>query len=619
MSFPNRNTSELQQFPQEDESLLEKQFLVNGNPVNAFVPQASSSSELTMDDIIVRSELCDPDPNVQTENVLQAFNKNRETIMEQSVAFGTRIKRDEFRLVHRNNRPELVGFTRTPLRKKIYFTGTTEDICISKQTDLLIGAHGSYVLNVSKGYMVTAFYGLSIPIIYGEGVHVIHNNTFKLPKNSLCPLNTQYVKHGTYHILRVPKGKLAKIWLGNEPYLLESRSEPYIFNSPLFKLEPKSNDEILEDAFSEVIIHGSIKRLVPKTGKVAITYNNGNLMTFSSSEDGRPILITDENHIFDGFLTTNTQTIVFPCERTKEERRKERPNDHDYIEYESLRTRDGLPIGIKLLVVFSIEDPAKTLSMLNKDQIEPHIENIVVADMSMVIQRCNSTDFQNTDMTRTMPHMRDTMINTTVANNENAPPSYNVDFIRYLQDSVKNKLTADFKEYGIDLVRVNIETPKILDKAIAAKMSEFSLLTASANSRESTIEQTFNIAKKEAEQLATQNEIKQDQENQNKINSARAELEAAKLKAEAKTVTAEAEATAARAVEEARAKLFVTYPKLFEYEMAKLQSAATRSIKTTVVSPEIAKGMLTFGNSYPFGNDFLGTPKSLGKHEEGDE
>ena len=269
-------------------------------------------------------------------------------------------------------------------------------------------------------------------------------------------------------------------------------------------------------------------------------------------------------------------------------------------------------------------------TLMTKSKIESHIENIVVADMSMVIQRCSSSDFQNTDMTRTMPHMRDKIINTTLANNESGPPPYNAEFIRFLQDSVKNKLSEDFKDYGIDLVRVNIETPKILDKAIANKMAEFSLMTSSANAKVSTIEQTYNIAKKQAEQdaiqneikqnqenqnrinaakasleaakqEANQNEVKQNQENQNKINAAKAELEAAKLKAEAKKITATADSLAATAIDEARAKLFETYPKLFEYEMAKLQSIATGNIKTTVISPEIAQSLLTFGNKYPFG------------------
>ena len=42
---------------------------------------------------------------------------DKPSIMTQSIPFGTRIGRDQFRLVHRNNSPELVMFTELPLRK----------------------------------------------------------------------------------------------------------------------------------------------------------------------------------------------------------------------------------------------------------------------------------------------------------------------------------------------------------------------------------------------------------------------------------------------------------------------------------------------------------------------
>lgn len=215
-------------------------------------------NELTVDDIVISSTLQDSDPNEQIQKILYAFNGKNESIMEESVTFGTRIKRDEFRLVHRNNTPELVGFTRVPLRKKIYVYGTTEDIGIYKTNDLLIGAHGVYLVNVPVGCVAKAFYGNNKPILLGEGPHVIHNATFSLDKNCVLSLNNELISHKLLHILRVPKAKIAKIWLGNEPYLLESRNEPYIFNTPYFTIVRKSDKELFFDASSEVIIHGSM-------------------------------------------------------------------------------------------------------------------------------------------------------------------------------------------------------------------------------------------------------------------------------------------------------------------------------------------------------------------------
>ena len=110
------------------------------------------------------------------------------------------------------------------------------------------------------------------------------------------------------------------------------------------------------------------------------------------------------------------------------------------------------------------------------------------------------------------------------------------------------------------------------------------------------IEQKYKIAKKEAEQLAIQIEIKQKQENENIINAARAQLEAAKLIAEAKLIKADAEAKAERKIFETKAKLYRKYSHLFQYEMAKLDAEKLSGVKTTVISPEVAKNIFGFGS-----------------------
>jgi regulator of protease activity HflC (stomatin/prohibitin superfamily) len=591
----------------ETEPLLVADKLVADNafrPVNVdnLKQRNQVSTELTIDDVVIRSTLQHSDPNVQIRNILHAFNGNNPSIMEESIMFGTRIKRDEFRLVHRNNTPELVGFTETPLRKKIYSYGTTEDISVHKTNDLIVGAHGVYLVNVPVGCIAKAFYGNNQPILLAEGPHVIHNATFRLDKDAVYSLNSEWISHKPVHILRVPKAKIAKVWLGNEPHLLESRNEPYIFNTPYFSVVRKSDKELFFDASSEVLIHGSIKRLMPKVGTVAVTYLNGNLRIYAPNANNEPILITNPTHVFDSFLSTNIQTMVFPSDETKEIRKKERPNDADYINYECLITRDSLRIGVKLLLVFRIADPNLTLSLLNKDQIKSHIENVVVADLIASIQRLSSAEFLCTDITKPMPNLRDNMVNSAITNNEAGNAANDPNFIRLLSDSVKNKLASDFNTYGIELLKVNLETPKVLDQNISAKMAEYSLLVSETNSKEAVIDKKNNIARKEAQILAAQNDIKQSQENNAKINAAKASLEAARMAAEATMVTANAEAAAATAVAEAKAKLFEAYPKLFEYEMAKLQATAMANIKSTVISPEVAKGLVTFGSTYPFGN-----------------
>jgi hypothetical protein len=166
-----------------------------------------------------------------------------------------------------------------------------------------------------------------------------------------------YISHGVLHILRVPSGKIARVWDGSKAILLEYRAEPYVWNSPLFRLEPASNQQVLrrvvnslglaeeakysedrqiedantaaagtelfEDSTSPCIVHGSIKRLQPRTGEVCLCYENGQLVIREPPTNGKPIWIDDENCRVDGFISVGVQTLVFPSDETKALRKRE--------------------------------------------------------------------------------------------------------------------------------------------------------------------------------------------------------------------------------------------------------------------------------------------------------
>src|SRR5262249_14826149 len=81
--------------------------------------------------------------------------------------------------------------------------------------------------------------------------------------------NTQYIEHGTTHILRVPIGKLAKIWIGQEAKILKGQNEPYIFHEPQFELVRDKENEFLFDQSNPYINHGTTHILRVPTGKFA--------------------------------------------------------------------------------------------------------------------------------------------------------------------------------------------------------------------------------------------------------------------------------------------------------------------------------------------------------------
>lgn len=616
---------------------------------------------LDFDKVIIKSTLINNDPHQQNDNIVKAFNQGRKSIMTRSVV-GTRLEPNCFRIVALNKQPELVPPSSYKYRKSIYLSPNdqTEEIGYFNQTQLFFGAYGSFVINVPVGKVALAWRG-NIPIILGQGPHVIHDPNLKpIKSDDLKDVNSDYISHGTlhimrvapnniwniwinyipyilpprkepyvfnepiftkernwtrlttgyishgnYHILQIPNGKIAKIWVGSHPEILEARSEPYVFDNQTFRLEPKSDNEIFEDATARIIVHGSIKRIMPRTGEVAITYDNGKLITYEPQPDHKPILITNPNHSHEGFLTINTQTIEFPSASTKKirkeeaiaaEKTKSTTDDLDYndINYEIFRTSDGLPIGVKILVVFEIEKPDLTLKRLRADQIITHIEHLVVADMGRTIQSATSVDFLSSDQTKAKPYKKDV---------DPFNDTHNVEFFQYLQDKVKNQLHDDFAEYGIKLVRLNFETPKILDQTISSKMAEFSLMSTSARAQEGVLDRNFKIAQTKAQQDAETNKIKQKQENENKVLiaeadqksvqlKAEAELNAAKMKAQAKLAETDAEAKGQQMLLEIakqRAELYDKHPGLLQYDLAKIQSEAMKSIQSTIISPEVAQ------------------------------
>ena len=590
---------------------------------------------LKLDDVVIKSPVDTRDPIVARDTIVDMFNVDEEkNIMTESI-FGSLIEPNEFRIVSINNKALLCPPTTKPMRKKIYFNPkyTTKDETIIKQNVKLFSIYGKTVANVPRDEYMKVWSN-NEPQIYGPGPHVIIDSNIKqvaddafvpirtnyishgiyhiirvIPNTialitienipyfltprkrayvfrepifqyvSSVDVNQDYIQHGNYHILRIPKGKVARIWIGPEPFILEHRSVAYIFNDQTFKLVQSKRDGIFKDATQQTIINGSIKRLMPKTGEVAITYCNGNLNIIRPSNDAHPITIMDPNHSFVGYQNINVQTIEFPSDNRKKSRMEENKQsaydvDLADVNYEVFRTCDGLPIGVKLIVVFEISEPEVTFTRLSSGQILSHIEYLVVADMATVIQNTSSTDFLKVNQVNS---------NSTV-----------LEFFETIQDKMKRQLCEDFANYGIKLVRLNIETPKILDRVISNKMAELSLLNTETRAKATVLDRQYEITKKTAEQQAIKLEIEQTQQNQNVLSAAKAKMEATRLECDAKLMIAETEKRAKELITEAntkQAELLERHPEYLKLELSKVNSEALKTINTVIVSPEIAAAM----------------------------
>lgn len=526
--------------------------------------------ELSVSDVVISSTLCHPNPDKQSKNIVDEFNQRVKvglTTFETSLFIGNWVNPDCFILGACNQIPELHVYDGAQKLRRCWYpdpTINTEIIGIRTQTHLFYGAYGSYVLNVPQNKYALAWSGLN-PKIFGVGPHVIHDANFKFKECDFVDQVDLYIHHGSIHILRVPAGFVAKIWINTQPYLLESRDYPYVFDSPLFALvKQDEKHHLFFKATAELLTHGSIKRVMPHTGRVAVSYNNGNLCIIEPNQKG-PTIITSSTHEVTCFLDTNIQSYTFPSEDEKEERLKNNKNiTSERLNYYVFLTSDSLEIGMKLLVSYKIIDAHKCLSLLGESGVLNTVENLASVDMAKVVNTLSSQEFLN-------PYSSSHYDKTSQTAKE---PAF---FWSLIQRSFK----AELLNFGIELVRFNIESPFYVDKEIGKKMSEFATMTAEANARQGIIERQARVQEAEAKRDANTNQIKQDQINEATISAAKAQLEAKRMEAEGIQIMAIANAKEL----ELRAEVFTKYPELLEYEKIKLTAQAIGNGKLIMSYP----------------------------------
>ncbi|EKD73418.1 MAG: hypothetical protein ACD_45C00321G0001 [uncultured bacterium] len=575
--------SDMQYIPIPEEPNIEEEKTIPLSPKNQKiqlpnqVSSVDSGKEKKLSDVVTSSTLANEDFTTQTANIVNAFNKNvTQSCFVTSMIRGERLNPGEVLLGHRNQTPELALFNNQKIALESIITGPNtilERTGKHKINSPFYGAHGSYVVNVPRGQYAKAMLG-NKPILLDEGPHVIHDPLFSFdPRKDLIKQASPYIQHGTIYILRVPAGSIAKIWIGSTPYLLEARDAPYVFNTPLFKLdskktqdkedkEEKEEEALFENAAEKSITHGSLKRIIPRTGEVAITYNQGELTIID-----KPILITSPMHNVDSFLDINTKTLLLPSEGTKTLRLKENPKaTPDEIAYEIFQTADRLIIGVKLCVVYHIHDAKTAIKRLGKAGIVPHIESLATADMANAIQQSNSSTYLSSYSNKpNLPHDEQ---------KASAPSLFST-----IQDGVRDKLAKHLDEYGITLVQLRFETPKIMNTEIGKKMEEQSLLTAQTHTKKTLIDQQTDLATKQADQEAQVQAIVQKQKNESLVSAATAKLNAAKIEAKALLEMEKAKQQAgllqARVLKQSR--------ETFQLELARIQAEGLRNARVNLV------------------------------------
>ncbi|KAM9963314.1 hypothetical protein ACTFIW_006542 [Dictyostelium discoideum] len=560
------------------ESKIPSQFSINSHN-NVY--EASSYSENSFDDntqsiplsqVVIRSDLANETSERQSKIIIERFNQGiKNSAFTDSPVLGRaspRLDSSYFALGQRDKVAELFD-PRGQRFGTVYSVDPTTIIEYNggiAKTSRYFTLYGKTVLNVPSGHFAKAL-SKNRPVIYGEGPHVIIDPTFIFDEsNGFINQQEPFIKHSTINILRVPSGKVAKVWVGTQPLILESRREPYVFVDAQFKVVEQigGQDKYFHNSSATFMEHGSIKRIIPHTGEVAVTYDNGNLAIIPPPKDGKPVIIDSPTHNFECFIQTSLQTCLFPSKETKEQAIKDNKNaTTDEVNLKIFQTRDSLRVGVVLVVAFRIVDPQIALTKLGKEGIINHIENISFADMGKAIQLSTLQEIM---------YFNDTK------------PSATIDeSTQTIQDRVKAHLAKDLYEYGIELARLQIETIKVLDTEIAKKLAGQSVTSAEFTTKQATLVKEYDIKTTEARLKAETDNIALEQKGKAIIAEAQAKLESAKKQAEALLVTANAQ----KKVQEMQGELYCKFPILAEIELAKIKSEALKS-STLYITPQDA-------------------------------
>lgn len=541
----------------------------------------------------------------QAINILNDFNRGIDKSAFCETIFpwrGSWINPGQFLLGARNKRAELAKYNPNYFTGSVWLTKNpmdqTETISVHNTNDLFYGAYGTYVLNVPVGHYAKAWSGTQ-PKLYGPGPHVIRDPNFRFDKeHGLINLSsTNYIQHETLHIITVPAGYLAKALIGGMPYLLEARDTPYVFSLPNFKLE-KTDGHYFVSATHKFIEHGSIKRLLPYSGEVVITHNGGNLQIVHPKADNTPTIINSCSHeVNPEFLSMATQTLYFPSEKVKK-MRTDRGASHDEINYAICITSDSFRVGIELLVAYRIINAEKALTkLMSPEGIKEHIEGLATADMANAIQQSSCQQIRSY---QTRPFVNSKMIKTDANGKVAQPPASNKMIktdangnpLMSLQDMVKEELANElYEDYGVEIMRVSIESMKFIDADLAHIMAEQAKKTAETSQQQATMEQEYLIAQRHAEQAAKVRQIGINQENDALISQATAKFEAAKLDSATKTLSANASRDAALI----EGEKYIRNPELLKLELTRMHMEALSRCQFVppAIAPMITSGLVS--------------------------
>jgi regulator of protease activity HflC (stomatin/prohibitin superfamily) len=448
--------------------------------------------------------------------------------------------------------------------------------------------HGTFhILQVTRGNYALVWESPTQPRILRQGNYVVASPTFRFEK--FIAVEETYIKHGTIHIIQVPKGHLAKVTENVVPKLLpegvhmvdhpnfhfkglELLSSPLIKHGTITRFrvnqgeiglatwqneaifvevpgtyEIDSPDFIYHDAksvSSKLLQNGNRKVVTVFSGEVGLSYRAGCLDVLLP---GRHI-IKDADHYFDSFVST--QQVAMRLQDTT--------NSSPEADLIVAETKDFVKVGICADIFYSIADASKTIVRVGKDGIETLVMETAIGTLTNIIRSTALNEIAQSQSVAEAPSMKKSTeeVKTAQATGQPSAPF----FFDRAHDEFLARLHDDFLDrYGIEITNIRVASCKIMDKELAASISKQALATAQTQNQLANLKGQTEIATAEQDrqarvaQIAAEQEARALQVTTESQNKAQLEKSEAEARSKQFLVTQESEALIARAKAEAEA------------------------------------------------------------------
>eukprot|EP00929_Paragymnodinium_shiwhaense_P031010 TRINITY_DN1746_c0_g1_i3.p1 TRINITY_DN1746_c0_g1~~TRINITY_DN1746_c0_g1_i3.p1 ORF type:complete len:761 (+),score=192.05 TRINITY_DN1746_c0_g1_i3:72-2354(+) len=391
--------------------------------------------------------------------------------------------------------------------------------------------HGTiHIIQVPKG-SVGLLLESNCPRLLHEGLHIYDSAT--LTYGGARPMMETCINHGTITRFRVQKGEVGLTWLENEPQFVEEPGT-YMVDSPTFKFEAvKKVDE-------KYIQLGSKKIVTVNSGEVGVSFNNGRLQILSP---GRHVIETAE-HSFDDFLSTQQRSMRLRT--TTSEKGVKKVIDEMLL----CETKDLVRIGIRADVFYRIADPEKAILKVGREGIDELIMETAIATLTNIMRSTALNEIAQSALPSAVSEKDHQKIQECQALGTPSAPL----FFDKAHDQFLAKLHDDFMErYGLEVTNIRIEQFKIMDETLAKSISQQAIMTAETESKLANLEGQTQISTQEQERQAKVKQIQAEAEALAQKTAADAEVSQAEAMARAQQVRAEAEANYTRVKAEAEA------------------------------------------------------------------